>query len=85
MSSQYADIQQKGLEQWEDEKFGGVGSQEALEGELEEATETGEEAGLHKLQEFQRVNKELCAELEKVKNDYDVATGKWPGGRGGSS
>ncbi|KAL8198511.1 UNVERIFIED_CONTAM: hypothetical protein K2H54_014542 [Gekko kuhli] len=34
-----------------------------------------EESALHKLQESQRTNDELHRELEKAKNDYDVATG----------
>uniref|UniRef100_A0A8D2JEV1 Coiled-coil domain containing 27 n=2 Tax=Varanus komodoensis TaxID=61221 RepID=A0A8D2JEV1_VARKO len=61
----------------EEEMLTGTESKVGYEGEMEpEGLEESEgELIIHKFLEFQRMNSELCDELEKVKNDYDVATG----------
>lgn len=78
-------MQQNGLRQEasEEEIPGEMEGEEALEEEvkLEEEVEAQDEAAaeeqeaLTKLQELQRVNQELCEELEKVKTAYNMATG----------
>ncbi|XP_044301406.1 coiled-coil domain-containing protein 27 [Varanus komodoensis] len=77
LEKEYTEIQQKGQVETEEEMLTGTESKVGYEGEMEpEGLEESEgELIIHKFLEFQRMNSELCDELEKVKNDYDVATG----------
>ncbi|XP_053137290.1 coiled-coil domain-containing protein 27 isoform X3 [Hemicordylus capensis] len=70
------EIPQKGKPEGEEEELSGFASKVAFEeGEPEAVGETEEESTLYKLNEFQKMNEGLYNELEKVKNDYDVAMG----------
>ncbi|XP_054856994.1 coiled-coil domain-containing protein 27 [Eublepharis macularius] len=77
LEKEYAELQRNEREESREELICSIGSGAALEGEAEPEPEPqGEmETALSELQESQRIIKELCNELEKVKNDYDVATG----------
>uniref|UniRef100_A0A8D0BID3 Coiled-coil domain-containing protein 27 n=1 Tax=Salvator merianae TaxID=96440 RepID=A0A8D0BID3_SALMN len=68
-------MQEKTQSGSEEEAFIGTDSKEIYEGELEGVEETEEELIIRKFLEMQNINYELFEELEKVKNDYDVATG----------
>ncbi|XP_072833779.2 coiled-coil domain-containing protein 27 isoform X2 [Pogona vitticeps] len=80
LEKEYMEIQEKGtLESGEEAlpESDSKASKEIFEGETEPEVmeETEEEMIIRKLLEFQRMNNELYKELEKVKNDYDIATG----------
>ncbi|XP_019367182.1 PREDICTED: coiled-coil domain-containing protein 27 isoform X3 [Gavialis gangeticus] len=85
LGAQYSEMQENGLRQEasEEEISGEMEGEEALEeeveleGEVEAEDEAAaeEQEALTKLQELQRVNRELREELEKVKTAYDMATG----------
>uniref|UniRef100_A0A8C8SMW5 Coiled-coil domain containing 27 n=1 Tax=Pelusios castaneus TaxID=367368 RepID=A0A8C8SMW5_9SAUR len=66
-------MQQKGLRQEDVEKELLSGTE--IEEDEEDEVEAEDKASLIKLKEFQQMNQELCQELEKVKTDYDMATG----------
>ncbi|KAJ7306465.1 hypothetical protein JRQ81_009819 [Phrynocephalus forsythii] len=76
-SEQEMEIQPKGKPRTEEEMLMESESKEIFEGEMEPEfmEETEDELIIRKLLEFQRMNNDLYAELEKVKNDYDTATG----------
>ncbi|XP_067423210.1 coiled-coil domain-containing protein 27 isoform X2 [Emydura macquarii macquarii] len=76
LEKEYSEMQQNGLRQEDMEKeLLGTETEEASEEEEEHEAEAEEKASLVKLREFQQMNQELCKELEKVKTDYDMATG----------
>ncbi|XP_067423209.1 coiled-coil domain-containing protein 27 isoform X1 [Emydura macquarii macquarii] len=76
ITEEYSEMQQNGLRQEDMEKeLLGTETEEASEEEEEHEAEAEEKASLVKLREFQQMNQELCKELEKVKTDYDMATG----------
>ncbi|XP_063001227.1 coiled-coil domain-containing protein 27 [Elgaria multicarinata webbii] len=77
LEKEYMEIQQSGRLEAEEEIVLRSDSKEVYEGELEpvgvEALE--EESIVRKFLAFQRMTDELYDEMEKVKNDYNVATG----------
>nr|XP_056721510.1 coiled-coil domain-containing protein 27 [Euleptes europaea] len=77
LEKEYLELHQKEQEESREELICDVGSRATLGGEEEQELEPGgeEETALRKLQESQRMNNELYSELDKVKNNYDVATG----------
>ncbi|XP_048375040.1 coiled-coil domain-containing protein 27 [Sphaerodactylus townsendi] len=79
LEKEYIELQQKENEESREEVLCSLGSRAVLVGEVEQELEPEpggeEETTLHKLQESQRMNDELYSELEKVKNNYDVASG----------
>lgn len=72
---QYLELQEKKREAGEEELLRSLESRMGMEGEQEPEPEGEEETALRKLLESQRMIEELCGELEKMKNNYDVATG----------
>ncbi|XP_042333707.1 coiled-coil domain-containing protein 27 [Sceloporus undulatus] len=74
LEKEYTEIQQKGTLEYGEETLPESESKESKEG-FETVEELEEELIVRKLFEFQRMNNELYDELEKVKNDYDMATG----------
>nr|XP_060615146.1 coiled-coil domain-containing protein 27 [Anolis sagrei ordinatus] len=77
---EFMEIQQREMMDFGDEMFLDSGSKESkevleVEGEAETMQETDEELIVRKLFEFQRMNVELYEELQKAKDDYEVATG----------
>ncbi|XP_077167263.1 coiled-coil domain-containing protein 27 isoform X2 [Paroedura picta] len=77
LEKEYMELQQKKGEESGEELVCVLELSTALEGETEQEAESGgeEETGLRKYLESQRMNEDLYKELEKVKNNYDVATG----------
>uniref|UniRef100_H9G5A8 Coiled-coil domain containing 27 n=1 Tax=Anolis carolinensis TaxID=28377 RepID=H9G5A8_ANOCA len=77
---EFMEIQQREIMELGDEMFLDGGSKESKEGledeaEAEPTYETDEELVVRKLFEFQSMNVELYEELQKAKDDYEVATG----------
>ncbi|XP_067328881.1 coiled-coil domain-containing protein 27 [Anolis sagrei] len=77
---EFMEIQQREMMDFGDEMFLDSGSKESkevleVEGEAQTMQETDEELIVRKLFEFQRMNVELYEELQKAKDDYEVATG----------
>lgn len=77
LSLQYMEMQQKGmLKLGEEEEEYEVECKEQFVGAEGLEEEQLREKSIHyMLLEFQRINQELYDELEKVKEDYDIATG----------
>ncbi|XP_060115592.1 coiled-coil domain-containing protein 27 [Heteronotia binoei] len=77
LEREYLELQQKKAKESEEELICSLESHTSLERLLEQEPELEgeEETSSRKLQDSQRMNDELYRELEKAKNDYDVATG----------
>ncbi|XP_066493537.1 coiled-coil domain-containing protein 27 [Tiliqua scincoides] len=76
LEKEYMEMQQKGMLRIGEEEEYKCDSKELIIGDLGLEEAQAKEKSIHSmLCEFQRMNQELYEELEKVKEDYDIATG----------